>query len=617
MSNRRPNQRRQSSAATGFASGRSISDHSVQGGIVRSPLIEQLIEPLLQQGHEEKALAQLRLLQQSQCRDPRIGVLMGNLLCNQQNFAEAACSYHQALLIDPGCIDALVNLGNLAAIKGDSTSAAQFYERAALINPSYLPLLANYSNLLLETCHHLQVQPLLAQWAEADPTNPEPLIRLGFCLLELDDWYGARQALNRALVIHPHHAHALARLATLELFAENNIELALDLAKQAQRSDPTSPQINLILGSIYLAAARYGPAVHYLELAESGSRSSAQALHNLAFAYFGLSQREKGYQYLECRAQLADPIRPHAASRYTAFDPSDQSGQLVLLSEQGFGDTLQFIRYAPWLIDQGLSNQITAFVQPQLVPLLRFSFAHQPNLLIKSSDQAPASLQHLNVLPLLSCPHQYGEHPNNSSLHRAYIQPPPKLVDIWHDRICKPNGDHLIVAICWQGNPRAERTHNRGRSMPLTHLLRLAEHERVKFVSLQKGPGSEQLTPELRSRFFVDCQDEITAAMPFEDSAAILSCCDLMITTDTGMAHLCGALGKPLWLLLSHRPDWRWGPHGECTFWYPDVSMFQQPTEGDWSSVIDTVQIRLLAHLTTLPARKGWPVETMPPSCLE
>ena len=221
------------------------------------------------------------------------------------------------------------------------------------------------------------------------------------------------------------------------------------------------------------------------------------------------------------------------------------------------------------------------------------------------------------MLPLLSCPLHYGEHQRIQRLHCAYIQSPPKLVDLWHDRIRKPHGDHLLVAICWQGNPRAERTHNRGRSIPLTHLLRLAEHERIKFVSLQKGPGSEQLTPELRSRFFVDCQDEITATMPFEDSAAILSCCDLMITTDTGMAHLCGALGKPLWLLLSHRPDWRWGPHGECTFWYPDVSMFQQPTQGDWSSVIDTVQIRLLSHLKTHTVRKGWPVEPMPPSCLE
>lgn len=136
-----------------------------------------------------------------------------------------------------------------------------------------------------------------------------------------------------------------------------------------------------------------------------------------------------------------------------------------------------------------------------------------------------------------------------------------------------------------------------GRSLPLEALAPLAAAFEGSLLSLQKGPGSEQLASCSFRQRFVRCQEQVEAAWDFDDAAALIAACDLVLTTDTAVAHLAGGMGHPTWLLLQHVPDWRWGLEGESTFWYPSLRLFRQRQRGDWADVI----ARVAAELGRLP----------------
>ena len=143
-----------------------------------------------------------------------------------------------------------------------------------------------------------------------------------------------------------------------------------------------------------------------------------------------------------------------------------------------------------------------------------------------------------------------------------------------------------VIGINWQGNPETEKMFLKGRSLEIEHFHVLTSDSQISLLSLQKGFGSEQLeTCSFRDRF-VNCQDQINETWDFLETAAIIANCDLVITSDTYVAHLAGGMGKTTWLLLHKVPDWRWGLEGEKTPWYKSVRMFRQHRDGDWHGVI-------------------------------
>jgi hypothetical protein len=199
------------------------------------------------------------------------------------------------------------------------------------------------------------------------------------------------------------------------------------------------------------------------------------------------------------------------------------------------------------------------------------------------------------VIPLLSSPFYFGENPKDKDLHKSYIQVNRLRTDYWRVLFKKNYSKCLKVALVWQGNPKAERTINRGRSIPLRMLEPLSDIPNVVFVALQKGYGVEQFSEITFTEKFVNFQTKVFNALDFEDTAAILNCCDLLITIDTVVAHIGGALGMPVWLLLAHQPDWRWGSQGENTFWYENLCTYKQGVAGDWDGVIKRVKAELNA----------------------
>ncbi len=283
--------------------------------------------------------------------------------------------------------------------------------------------------------------------------------------------------------------------------------------------------------------------------------------------------------------------KPHAIPKCDQWSGNvalNQTKQLLLITEQGLGDTLQFMRYATALRNKGIA----------------ISFCAQPKLhcLIKSSgiDPSPLTPKQANTvteghwIPLLSVPRHLEVSPSNPIITEPYIKTTDELHTKWAEIL---SAEQLpIVGINWQGNPQTEKAGLRGRSLPLETFAPITGNSQISFLSLQKGFGSDQLeTCSFKDRF-VSCQDQINETWDFLETAAIVANCDLVITSDTFVAHLAGGMGKTTWLLLKKVPEWRWGLEGDTTFWYPSMRLFRQRERGNWDEVMERVAVALQEH---------------------
>jgi hypothetical protein len=275
---------------------------------------------------------------------------------------------------------------------------------------------------------------------------------------------------------------------------------------------------------------------------------------------------------------------PPALPRWDGESPIEE---LVLLAEQGIGDLVQFMRYSV-ILRLGISK-VSILAKPHLRTLL-LHYGGFDEVYIKGEpmdfDENSA------ILPLLSVPPVLELTPEAVLIHDPYLIPDPDKVKLWKRRV-RTGDDCIVVGINWQGNPLTEVGELAGRSFRLEEFAPLMELENLTFISLQKGHGSEQLQECSFRHRFVACQEEIDASWDLVETLSILSACDLVITSDTSVAHLAGALGLPTWILLKRIPDWRWGLEGETTPWYPSMRLFRQKRAGDWAELMGRVKKKL------------------------
>jgi len=278
------------------------------------------------------------------------------------------------------------------------------------------------------------------------------------------------------------------------------------------------------------------------------------------------------------------PSLPHAqprSQRWCGDLPSNGSKDLLVVSEQGLGDTLQFMRYVIALRQKGANVSICA--QEKLHTLIKASGIDQSPL----KSQQACNISHGEWIPLLSVPRYLDVSPDNPIIAEPYIKTTNELVTKWNNILSAEQ--RPIIGLNWQGNPEAEKTGLRGRSLPLEAFAPIAEHTNASLLSLQKGFGSEQLQTCSFKQRFVKCQHQVDKTWDFLETAAIIANCDLVITSDTAVAHLAGGMGKATWLLLKKVPDWRWGLFGNTTFWYPSMRLFRQQERNDWHEVLQRV----------------------------
>lgn len=278
-------------------------------------------------------------------------------------------------------------------------------------------------------------------------------------------------------------------------------------------------------------------------------------------------------------------------------DPRGNGDGLLLISEQGLGDTLMFCRFALMLQVQGL--KVRLLCQPALVGLLLNSTELR---LVEPYRSPRPGDQGWRWAPLLSLPQRMGILEPPWCHASGYLEVSGELTHrqaLWRRRLQKRPG-HRLIGLHWQGNPKHEDSlYTRGRSMKLEcwEGMRATVPEDVDFVSLQKGAGSEQWNRHSPLPF-VAGQEEFQASMDLIDSAAVISLCDLVLSCDSGVVHLAGALGIPTWVALRWIPEWRWGLQGVRTPWYRSLRLFRQKQNRDWAGVVREISERLLHQAT-------------------
>jgi hypothetical protein len=299
-----------------------------------------------------------------------------------------------------------------------------------------------------------------------------------------------------------------------------------------------------------------------------------------------LGDYPNGWRGYETRWRIPESFPPRDF-RQPVWDGSDISGKTVLLhAEQGFGDTIQFCRYAPLVAERGAT--VIVECQPPLAALLQ-TLAGVKQVVPRGEPLPDFDLQ----CPLLGLPLRFGTTVETTPARVPYLHADEQRVARWREKIGQ--GDGLRVGIAWAG--AAGYGNDQRRSLTLSSFAPLAQIEGIRWYSLQKGDAAKQAEHPRQGMHLFDFTSDLN---DFADTAALIANLDLLICVDTAVAHLGGALGKPVWTMLPFCPDWRWMLGREDSPWYPTMRLFRQPTRGDWLSVMQRIRGELQNHSSPL-----------------
>ena len=480
---------------------------------------------------------------------------MGNSLNALNRVEEAIDCYRRAVAIDPAIPQAWHNLALSLQGEGRLDEAQQALERAVAIAPAYLEARHNLGELQHARGDLEKAIALFGENLSRDPGYLPSLNALGIALQVQGRLPEAAQCYLRALSLKPDYLHALNNLGAASR-ALGMMERATQCYRKVLALDP----------------------------------EYADAHWNLALVQLQLGQYREGWLGYEWRFRKVDPILRLELPR-PLWDGSPLAGRTILLhAEQGFGDTFQFVRYASLLARCG-----TVLVQCQseaIAPVV----ATVPGVsrVLVRGEPLPDFDCHA---PLMSLPHLCGTLLETVPAGIPYLFADPRLVDSWRPRVA---GAGLRVGLVWAGRKSYKDDLKRSLSLPLFAPLALVPG--TSFYSLQVGDGADQAaSPPCR----MELTDLGAGIGNFADTAAIMAHLDLVITADTAPAHLAGALGIPVWVLLPMACDWRWLLDREDSPWYPTARLFRQANRGDWEEVLERVALALTEAAGGRAARGG------------
>ena len=397
---------------------------------------------------------------------------------------------------------------------------------------------------------------------------------------------------RKSLEVRPGYAQARNNLG-VAIKEKGYLLSAIVCYREALARQPNYPDAFNNLG---LALHEYGD-MKAAETAYSAALDCqpdfVDANFNYALLLLIVGRYRLGWEKFEWRLKSEKPsLQPHVLPRCQFLDQESDvnSKRILVVSEQGLGDTLQFMRYLKLL--EGRGCEVYFCAQNKLHALIKSSSIDVPLLTAQEASEAFDG----EWMPLMSIPGYLGVEQGLPLAAGPYIRSDDMLVQKWK-KILSLEG-RPVIGINWQGNPAAEITTLKGRSFELEEFAPVVASVDASFLSLQKGYGSEQLRSFSFRERFVSCQDLVDDALDFLETSAIIANCDLVITCDTAVAHLAGGMGKPTWLLLHKVPDWRWGLEGDSTFWYPSMRLFRQINPGDWGDVFRRVSIELCNYLS-------------------
>ena len=416
-----------------------------------------------------------------------------------------------------------------------------------------------------------------------NPSFPDPYNNLGVALRAMGRYEAAVACYRRSLGIRPGNAGLYSNLGNALRDLDRYVEAAAP-HKMAVELAPDMPDAIYNLGLVLRDLGQMNDALAWFERALKRNPDHVECRWDRALTLLQMEDFEKGFPEYEWRWRLsATPKRTFDQPRW---DGSDLAGRTILLhQEQGLGDMIQFIRYAPLV--KALGGTVLVECQPELARL--FSTARGVDkIVIKDNRLPPFDV----YAPLLSLPGILGTTLETVPAKVPYLAGP----ELHNLHLPIPVGSRLNVGIVWAG--KVTHANDRRRSCPVEHLIGLTGLPGVTFYSLQKGAAAGDLARHACEALVMDMGDKL---QDFADTAVVLSQLDLVIAVDTAVVHLAGALGRPTWVLLPVTGDWRWLDGRGDNPWYPTVRPFRQESAGDWAGVMTRVQAALQEELGKKP----------------
>jgi Flp pilus assembly protein TadD len=472
---------------------------------------------------------------------------------------------------------AYLNLGRLKEQQGALAEAEQWYRRGAELKPGVRTHWLHLAGALGKQSKWAEAERVLRQTVDVDPDDLDLQVNLAYALIQRERLEEAAAIYHRVLAQRPSYHEIHSNLAFVRE-RQGRFDEALSATRRGIELRPDYPEAHNNLGIVLRS-------LHRLDEACAAFRKALELRSDFPLAAFNLGTTRllagdyaggwPGYRYARRIAEEVAPARD--LPEWNGVRISGKS--LLVYADQGFGDTIQFARFLSACRERSAA-QIIFSCQSALIGL----FADLPGVDVLFANGEPVPDCDFQV-PIASLPGLLGATIESVGIGVPYLSSPRELRPEIAALLEQGDRDAVRIGLVWQGNPKQMR--DIVRSCPLEKLEPLLNTNRARFFNLQTGePGRLQIN-ELK---LTDRLTDVGGALRnFADTAAVLSQLDLVITVDTATAHLAGALGRPVWTLLCHTPDWRWHLSRSDSPWYPSMRLFRQPRYGDWDSVVTAV----------------------------
>ncbi len=557
----------------------------------------------------EEALGRYGQALQLKPRLPEAEFAAGFVLARMGKPKEAEIRYRRALAERPDFAAAWMNMGSLLREQGRDLYAEAALRRAVQLRPKLVSGWVNLAILERERRRPAEAEKYLRKAFALDPEQVETLVAWCQFRAAERDQAGAWRWLRWAQDRKPDYPEAVNMHGIL-LHNEGRFEEAVEVFERAEALGHRASASNR--GNALMDLGRMDQALRAQERAVELDSASPGAQYNLALTRLRLGDWERGWPGYEARWRFREVHRRPMIFRQPRWQGEALRGRRVLLhAEQGLGDTIQFCRYAALVAARG--GRVIVQVREPVERLM-------DSLAVVRSGQAVVARLGVKPpafdleCPLMSLPAVFQTTTETVPWTGAYLGADPqraheRRLEFPDIRPGQRRGERgLRIGLAWAGNPRYKA--DRQRSTRLSTLLPLLRLPGITWISLQKGPAAEQLA-DLAGDVFV--WDGSSQDRDLAETAAIVATLDLVVSTDTSIAHLVGAMAKPVWILLPHLSDWRWMQQIETTPWYPTARLFRQSAPGDWRELVERVawtlqQFRVQNTWSPLPPKRPDPL---------
>jgi tetratricopeptide (TPR) repeat protein len=547
-----------------------------------------LASALAQQGKTVAAIASYREALRISPDHFESLVALGVSLARSGQLSEGIDTLGRAVATRPNFAKAHLNLGVALAESNRLDEATDSLQRALELNPEYAEAHFNLGNVLAQQGRREEAVARLERVLELKPDHADALNNLGLALVELGRFARAVIVLKQAVRLRKDHVEAWNNLG-LAFAGQGSFEAAIEAYEAALALNPRHIDAHNNLGSAYKDLGRLEEAAACYQQAIWLDPANASSRWNRSLVWLQMGDFGRGWHEYEWRWKRKNSAPP--AYRQPRWDGAPLAGRTILLhGEQGLGDMIQFIRYAD-LVQRTAGKVVVAC--PRCLRRI-FSSMSSIDRFVHEGEELP----HFDVhAPLMSLPLLMGTTASTIPAQTPYLAPDSESVKHWKERLREPT--RYRIGIAWQGNPRHRL--DRHRSVPLAAFEPIAALPNVELISLQQGDGAEDVKDHRQFPIRVVFDDPAAPLADFAEVAAVIQNLNLVVSADTAIAHLAGAVGASVYLALAAVCDWRWQLHRSDSSWYPTMTLFRQTQLDRWNEVFERMaeSIRQAAGLRT------------------